>query len=94
MFGSVASRLEPLIPSLPSILRCKEIEGLPDDALIDRVLARVPLAAVQLHGAESPDRVQAIKARTGCDVIKALQPENENIKVILLTAQGTVDTAV
>ena len=25
----------------------------PDDALLDRVLARVPLAAVQLHGAES-----------------------------------------
>jgi phosphoribosylanthranilate isomerase len=45
----------------------------PDDALLDRVLARVPLAAVQLHGAESPDRVRAVKARTGCAVIKALQ---------------------
>jgi phosphoribosylanthranilate isomerase len=45
----------------------------PDDALLDRVLARVPLAALQLHGAESPDRVRAIKARTGCAVIKALQ---------------------
>jgi phosphoribosylanthranilate isomerase len=45
----------------------------PDDALLDRVLARVPLAALQLHGAESPDRVRAIKARTGCALIKALQ---------------------
>ena len=27
VFGSVASRLEPLIPSLPSILRCTKIEG-------------------------------------------------------------------
>jgi phosphoribosylanthranilate isomerase len=45
----------------------------PDDSLLDRVLAQVPLAALQLHGAESPDRVRAIKARTGCAVIKALQ---------------------
>jgi phosphoribosylanthranilate isomerase len=45
----------------------------PDDALLDQVLAGVPLGAVQLHGAESPERVQAIKARTGCIVIKALQ---------------------
>ena len=45
----------------------------PDDALLDQVLARVPLEALQLHGAESPERVRAIKARTGCAVIKALQ---------------------
>jgi phosphoribosylanthranilate isomerase len=45
----------------------------PDDALIDQVLARVPLGAVQLHGAESPERVRVIRARTGCAVIKALQ---------------------
>jgi phosphoribosylanthranilate isomerase len=45
----------------------------PDDALLDRVLAQVPLAALQLHGAESPERVRAVKARTGCVVIKALQ---------------------
>jgi phosphoribosylanthranilate isomerase len=44
----------------------------PDDALLDQVLARVPLHALQLHGSESAERVQAIKARTGCAVIKAL----------------------
>jgi DNA-binding NtrC family response regulator len=31
---------------------------------------------------------------SGIELLKALQPENDNIKVILLTAQGTVDTAV
>ena len=31
---------------------------------------------------------------SGIDLLKALQPELEHIKVILLTAQGTVDTAV
>ena len=44
----------------------------PDDALLDQVLARVRLDALQLHGAESAERVRAIKARTGCEVIKAL----------------------
>jgi phosphoribosylanthranilate isomerase len=45
----------------------------PDDALLNQVLTRVPLAALQLHGAETPERVSAIKARTGRAVIKALQ---------------------
>ena len=45
----------------------------PEDALLDQVLARVRLGALQLHGAETPERVQAIKARTGRMVIKALQ---------------------
>jgi phosphoribosylanthranilate isomerase len=45
----------------------------PDDALLDQVLAGVRLDALQLHGAESPERVRAVKARTGCAVIKALQ---------------------
>jgi DNA-binding NtrC family response regulator len=31
---------------------------------------------------------------SGIELLKALQPEIDNIKVILLTAQGTVDTAV
>ena len=31
---------------------------------------------------------------SGIELLKALQPEADNIKVILLTAQGTVDTAV
>jgi phosphoribosylanthranilate isomerase len=45
----------------------------PDDDLLDQTLARVPLDALQLHGAESPERVRAIRARTGRAVIKALK---------------------
>jgi phosphoribosylanthranilate isomerase len=44
----------------------------PDDALLERILKRVPLHALQLHGAETPERVLAIRARTGRIVIKAL----------------------
>jgi phosphoribosylanthranilate isomerase len=45
----------------------------PDDALLDEVLGQVPLDCLQLHGAETPARVAAIRARTGRLVIKALK---------------------
>ena len=45
----------------------------PDDDLLDRTLARLPLEALQLHGGESPERVRAIRTRTGRVVIKALK---------------------
>jgi phosphoribosylanthranilate isomerase len=45
----------------------------PDDALLDEILKHVPLDCLQLHGAETPARVAAIKARTGRPVIKALK---------------------
>jgi phosphoribosylanthranilate isomerase len=45
----------------------------PDDALLDEILAAVPLDCLQLHGAETAARVAAIKARTGRTVIKALK---------------------
>lgn len=44
----------------------------PDDALIDRVVGEVGPDLLQLHGEESPDRVAAIRARTGKPVIKAI----------------------
>lgn len=45
----------------------------PDDAMLEELLAKVPLDIVQLHGAETPDRVAAIKARTGLQAMKALK---------------------
>lgn len=44
----------------------------PDDALLQAVLAEAPLDLIQLHGAESPERVTAIKALTGLPVMKAV----------------------
>jgi phosphoribosylanthranilate isomerase len=54
---------------------CRKVGVLvdPDDALIDEVLRVAPLDCLQLHGAEAPARVAAIKARTGRAVIKALK---------------------
>ncbi|MDM7255471.1 MAG: phosphoribosylanthranilate isomerase [Paracoccus sp. (in: a-proteobacteria)] len=44
----------------------------PDDALLDRTLAHVPLDMIQLHGDESPSRVAEVRARTGLPVMKAI----------------------
>lgn len=44
----------------------------PTDEFIDAVLKEAPLDLIQLHGRESPARVQAIKDRIARPVIKAL----------------------
>jgi phosphoribosylanthranilate isomerase len=44
----------------------------PDDVLIDEILATVRPNLLQLHGSETPDRVAAIKSRSGLRVIKAI----------------------
>ncbi len=43
-----------------------------DDATLDRLTETVPLDMLQLHGAESPERVSAIRARYGLPVMKAV----------------------
>lgn len=43
-----------------------------DDALLDALMARVPLDMLQLHGSETPQRVAEIKARHGLPVMKAI----------------------
>lgn len=43
-----------------------------DDAFLDRLLDRVPVDMLQLHGSESPERVIEIRRRSGLPVMKAL----------------------
>jgi phosphoribosylanthranilate isomerase len=43
-----------------------------DDATLAATLAAVPLDILQLHGAEAPERVAAIRARFGVAVMKAV----------------------
>jgi phosphoribosylanthranilate isomerase len=44
-----------------------------DDALIDARLATGAIDMLQLHGAETPERIAALKARTGKPVMKAIK---------------------
>ena len=43
-----------------------------DDAFLDALTAAVPLDMLQLHGNETPARVQQVKARYGLPVMKAV----------------------
>lgn len=45
----------------------------PEDADLERLLDRVPLDLLQLHGREDPVRVAAIRSRTGVPVMKAVR---------------------
>ncbi len=45
----------------------------PDDAALDAVLERARIDLLQLHGAESPERIVDIKRRTGVRVMKAIK---------------------
>ncbi|MEM7023194.1 MAG: phosphoribosylanthranilate isomerase [Pseudomonadota bacterium] len=69
-----AAELAALVPD-----RCAKVGVVvdSDDQLIDDILDDVPLDYLQLHGEETPERVAAIKARTGCFTIKALQIADE-----------------
>lgn len=43
-----------------------------DDGFLDALVAAVPLDMLQLHGAETPERVAEVKARYGLPVMKAI----------------------
>ncbi|GAB5448083.1 phosphoribosylanthranilate isomerase [Gymnodinialimonas sp.] len=43
-----------------------------DDALLDEIVGEVPLDMLQLHGAETPERVAEVRARYGLPVMKAI----------------------
>jgi phosphoribosylanthranilate isomerase len=45
----------------------------PDDALVSEIDAVAGISMFQLHGGETPDRVAAIKAKTGKPVMKAVK---------------------
>lgn len=48
-----------------------------DDALLDAITEQVPLDMLQLHGSESVERVQEVRARYGLPVMKAIGVADE-----------------
>lgn len=51
----------------------------PEDAFLEALLAEVPVDMLQLHGAESPERVADVRQRFGLPVMKAIgvaEPED------------------
>jgi phosphoribosylanthranilate isomerase len=62
-----------------------------DDALLEAVLAAVPLSLLQLHGEETPARCAAIRARFGLPVMKALGVADEADFAVLAAYAPAVD---
>lgn len=63
-----------------------------DDALIDARLATGAIDMLQLHGAETAERVAALKARTGKPVIKAIKvADPADIEGGIATYAGVAD---
>lgn len=68
--AETAARLAALVP--PHMQKVGLFVDAGDDEIAS-VLALLPLDILQLHGAESPERVAAIRAQTGLPVMKALR---------------------
>jgi phosphoribosylanthranilate isomerase len=62
-----------------------------ENALLDRIIAEVPLDMLQLHGHESPARVAEIKTRYGLPVMKVLGVAAEEDLAPLLDYQLVAD---
>lgn len=63
----------------------------PDDALLHTVASRLPVDFVQLHGAETPERVAEVRARTGLPVIRAVGLCDAGDLPALEAAEGVAD---
>lgn len=62
-----------------------------DDAVLDTIVAEVPLDMLQLHGHESPARVAEVKARYGLPVMKVIGVATEADLAPLLDYQLVAD---
>jgi phosphoribosylanthranilate isomerase len=50
----------------------------PDDALLERILTGVPMDMIQLHGNETPERIEQIKAKYTMPIIKAIRVNDKS----------------
>ncbi len=71
------ARAKELTALLPPAMKKVGVFVDPDDALLETVLAQVPLDLIQLHGGESPERVAQIAARISApanlSILKAIK---------------------
>lgn len=62
-----------------------------DDALVDRVVAEINPDMLQLHGAETPERVAAVRNRSGKPVMKAVKVRSREDALSALVFRGVAD---
>ena len=62
-----------------------------DDAALDAIVEAMPLDMLQLHGAETPERVAEVRARYGLPVMKAVGVADEGDLAALLEYSFVAD---
>ena len=67
------ARAAELVPLVPDRIEAVALAVDPDDELVDAIAAIPGISMFQLHGAETPERVVDIRARTGRRVMKAIK---------------------
>ena len=68
-----------------------------DDAALDAIVEAMPLDMLQLHGAETPERVAEVRARYGLPVMKAVGVADEGdlaalLEYSMIQATGTAQS--
>ena len=95
-------RAAALSASLPGDIATVGVVVDPDDDFLEGILSEARLDYIQLHGNESPARAEAIRARTGCRIIKAISVSQasdiaraddygESVDLILFDAKAKAD---
>lgn len=67
-----AEQVAKLAAEIPSSVIKTGVFVNPDDAQLTQILKLAPLNLIQLHGAESPERVKEVKKKFGLPVMKAI----------------------
>lgn len=83
-----AAKLKSLIPSGVTVV---SVTVDADDLFLDRIIDKLSPDLLQLHGQESPERVQIIKARYGLPVMKAFSIRDAADLEAISPYRGIVD---
>ena len=80
--------------SLPGFVKAVGVLADASEEEIARVLKKVNLAALQLHGSETPEFARSLKERTGLEVWKAVRVESEASLRDIPAYSGAVDAVL
>lgn len=80
-----------LVHAIPTGVRSVGLFVDPSDAELERVLSRVQLDMIQLHGDEKPERLEEIKKRYNMPIIKAFPVREDDDLRDVETYRGVAD---
>ncbi len=86
-----AALIAGLSPEIRDELRIVGLFVDPSDADLDAVYRHVRLDVIQLHGSETPDRVEAVRMEYGSEVIKAVGVSGASDLVAATAYDGVAD---